>query len=82
MYVLTILLAIWFLNRSSKLRQTKNIEKYVWGNPKKIKDKDGYANFYSKVYFVQGIFLITFEVFSLLDEYYFNIPMYRIRLVL
>ena len=39
MYILTILLAIWFLNRSSKLRQTKNIEKYVWGNPKKLKIK-------------------------------------------
>ncbi|WP_042272325.1 hypothetical protein [Faecalimicrobium dakarense] len=75
MSILGILTAIWFLNRGNKLKQTKNIEKYVWGNPKRIKDKDGYINFYSKVYFVQGVLLIACEVFFILDDYYFNLPM-------
>lgn len=74
MSILTILTAICFFNRSHKLKQTKNIEKYIWCYPKRIKDKEGYINFYSKTYFFSGLSLIAFEVFVLLDKYYLNLP--------
>lgn len=75
MSILTILIGIWFFNCSHKLKQTKNIEKYVWGYPKGIKDKEGYINLYSKAYFFSGLSLIAFEVFILLDKYYLNLSM-------
>lgn len=75
MSILTILTAICFFNRSHKLKQTKNIEKYVWYYPKGIKDKEGYINLYSKAYFFSGLSLIAFEVFVLLNQYYLNLPM-------
>lgn len=75
MSILTILMAICFFDRSNKLKKTKDIEKYVWGSPKRIKDRDGYIKLYSKLYFFNGVFFIALEVFSILDDYYFNLPM-------
>lgn len=73
MSILTLLTAIWFLSRSSKLKKTKDI-KYVWGYPKKVKDVEGYANYYSNIYFIQGILFIIFDIFLVLDKYYFKLP--------
>lgn len=81
MSILTILTAIWFLNHSNKLKKTKDIEKYVWGYSKKIKDRDGYINLYSKIYFLTGIFFIAFEVFCILNKYYFGLP-FKLLMVL
>lgn len=72
--ILTILVGIWFFYRGNKLKKTKDIEKYVWRYSKKIKDKDGYINLYSKIYFLNGLFFILFEVFCILNEYYFDLP--------
>lgn len=73
MPILTILTAIWFFNRSNKLKETKDIEKYVWGYPKKIKDRDGYIKLYSKIYFSDGLILTVLGVFSILNNYYFDL---------
>ncbi|CEN23242.1 Uncharacterised protein [[Clostridium] sordellii] len=73
MSILTILTAIYFFNRSKKLKETKDIEKYVWECPKEIKDRDGYIKLYSKLYFSRGLLLITFEVFNRLNNYYFKL---------
>lgn len=72
MSILTLLTAIWFFNRSSKLKKTKDI-KYIWGYPKKVKDIEGYSSFYSKLYFIQGITLIVFDLFMILARYYFKL---------
>ena len=73
MSILTIVIAVWFFYRSIKLKRTKDIEKYVWGYPKRIKDADGYIKLYSKLYFSRGLLLITFEVFNRLNNYYFKL---------
>ena len=75
MTIFTILIAIWFFYRGNKLKKTKDIEKYVWGYPKRIKDRDGYIKLYSKLYFFNGLFLILFEVFCILNYYYFKLSM-------
>lgn len=75
MSILTILTAVWFFNRSIKLKRTKDIEKYVWGYPKRIKDRDGYIKLYSKLYFSSGLFLIVFGIFDILNNYYLKLPM-------
>ncbi|MFR8871487.1 hypothetical protein [Paraclostridium sordellii] len=75
MSILTIVIAVWFFYRSIKLKRTKDIEKYVWGYPKRIKDADGYIKLYSKLYFSSGLFLIGLEIFNILDNYYFKLPM-------
>lgn len=63
MSIITILMVIWFFNRSYKLKETKDIEKYVLTCPRRIKDRDGYIKFYSKIYYRSGISLIIFEIF-------------------
>lgn len=73
MPILTILTAICFFNRSNKLKKTKDIEKYVWGYPKRIKDRDGYIKLYSKIYFSDGLILTVLGVFSILNNYYFDL---------
>lgn len=73
MSILTILMAIWFFDRSKKLKETRDIEKYVLGYPRKIKDRDGYIKLYSKMYFWDGIILTLMEVFFILI-YYLNLP--------
>lgn len=74
MSITAILMAIWFFNRSYKLKETKDIEKYVLCCPTKIKDRDGYIKFYSKIYYRSGISLIIFEIFCALNKYYFDLP--------
>ncbi|WP_434793253.1 hypothetical protein TPDSL_25800 [Terrisporobacter petrolearius] len=74
MSIITILMVIWFFNRSNKLKETKDIEKYVLVYPRRIKDRDGYIKFYSKIYYRSGIFLIIFEIFCMLNKYYFDLP--------
>lgn len=74
MSIITILMVIWFFNRSKKLKETKDIEKYVLVYPRKIKDRDGYIKFYSKIYYRSGISLIIFEIFCMLNKYYFDLP--------
>ncbi len=74
MSIITILMVIWFFNRGNKLKQTKDIEKYVLVYPRKIKDRDGYIKFYSKIYYRSGISLIVFEIFCMLNKYYFDLP--------
>lgn len=73
MSIVTILMVIWLFNRSKKLKETKDIEMYVLTYPTKIKDRDGYINFYSKIYFRSGISLIIFEIFCILNKYYFDL---------
>lgn len=68
-----ILTSIWHFNRGDKLRKTKDIKKYIWPYHRNIKDIDGYINFYSKMYFSEGVFLITLGVFIILNEYYFDL---------
>lgn len=75
MIIFTIVIAVWFFYRGYKLKETKDIEKYVWGYPKRIKDRDGYIKLYSKIYFFNGVFLIILEIFSILNYYYFKLPM-------
>lgn len=74
MSILGILTALWFFKRSRKLKETKDIEKYVYLYPSKIKDRDGYIKFYSKIYYRSGISLIIFEIFCMLNKYYFDLP--------
>ncbi|MFR3497981.1 MAG: hypothetical protein ACLTT7_03030 [Paraclostridium bifermentans] len=74
MSIITILMVIWFFNRSYKLKETKDIEKYVLICPRRIKDRDGYIKFYSKIYYRSGVSLIIFEIFCMLDKYYFDLP--------
>ncbi|UEL47283.1 hypothetical protein [Terrisporobacter hibernicus] len=74
MSIITILMVIWFFNRSNKLKETKDIEKYVLVYSRRIKDRDGYIKFYSKIYYRSGIFLIIFEIFCMLNKYYFDLP--------
>ncbi|CEN21083.1 Uncharacterised protein [[Clostridium] sordellii] len=74
MSIITILMIVWFFNRSNKLKETKNIEKYVLVYPRRIKDRDGYIKFYSKIYYRSGIYLIIFEIFCMLNKYYFDLP--------
>lgn len=52
MSILGILTALWFFKRSRKLKETKDIEKYVYSYPIKIKDRDGCIELYSKIYFL------------------------------
>lgn len=68
-----ILTSIWHFNRSDKLRKTKDIKKYIWPYHRNIKDIDGYINFYSKMYFSEGVFLITLGIFIILNECYFDL---------
>ena len=74
MSILTILMVIWFVDRSVKLKKTGDIEKYVFACPKSINNKEGYINLYSKIYLLNGIILALMEVFFILNNYYFNIP--------
>ncbi|GIM32267.1 hypothetical protein PAGU1678_15370 [Paraclostridium bifermentans subsp. muricolitidis] len=74
MSIITILMVIWFFNRSYKLKETKDIEKYVLTCHTRIKDRDGYIKFYSKIYYRSGISLIIFEIFCMLNKYYFDLP--------
>jgi hypothetical protein len=74
MSILGILTALWFFKRSRKLKETKDIEKYVLTCPTRIKDRDGYIKFYSKIYYRSGISLIIFEIFCMLNKYYFDLP--------
>ncbi|UOW69641.1 hypothetical protein [Paraclostridium bifermentans] len=74
MSILGILTALWFFKRSRKLKETKDIEKYVLTCPTRIKDRDGYIKFYSKIYYMSGISLIIFEIFCMLNKYYFDLP--------
>lgn len=74
MSIITILMVIWFFNKSYKLKETKDIEKYVLTCPTRIKDRDGYIKFYSKIYYRSGIYLIIFEIFCMLNKYYFDLP--------
>ena len=74
MSIITILMVIWFFNRSNMFKDTKDIEKYVLVYPRRIKDRDGYIKFYSKIYYRSGIFLIIFEIFCMLNKYYFDLP--------
>lgn len=74
MSIITVLMVIWFFNRSYKLKETKDIEKYVLTCPTRIKDRDGYIKFYSKIYYRSGISLIIFEMFCMLNKYYFDLP--------
>lgn len=68
-----ILTSIWHFNRGDKLRKTKDIKKYIWPYHRNIKDIDGYINFYSKMYFSEGVFLITLGIFIILNECYFDL---------
>ncbi|GAA0102826.1 hypothetical protein UT300012_35410 [Paraclostridium bifermentans] len=74
MSILGILTALWFFKRSRKLKETKDIEKYVLTCPTRIKDRDGYIKFYSKIYYRSGISLIIFEIFCMLNKYFFDLP--------
>lgn len=74
MSIITILMVIWFFKRSRRLKETRDIEKYVYLYPSKIKDRDGYIKFYSKIYYRSGISLIIFEIFCILNKYYFDLP--------
>ncbi|WP_419743347.1 hypothetical protein [Paraclostridium dentum] len=74
MSILGILTALWFFKRSKKLKETKDIEKYVLTYPTRIKDRDGYIKFHSKIYYRSGISLIIFEIFCVLNKYYFDLP--------
>lgn len=74
MSILGILTALWFFNRSRKLKETKDIEKYVYLYPSKIKDRDGYIGLYSKIYFLDGVILIGIEMFYILNKYFFDLP--------
>lgn len=74
MSILGILTALWFFKRNRKLKETKDIEKYVLTCPTRIKDRDGYIKFYSKIYYRSGISLIIFEIFCMLNKYYFDLP--------
>lgn len=73
MLILNILMVIWFFDRSKKLKETRDIEKYVLVYPRKIKDRDGYIKLYSKMYFWNGIILTLMEVFFILIHY-FDLP--------
>ena len=74
MSILGILTALWFFKRSRKLKETKDIEKYVYLYPSKIKDSDGYIELYSKIYFLDGVILIGIEIFYILNKYFFDLP--------
>lgn len=74
MSILGILTALWFFKRSRKLKETKDIEKYVYLYPSKIKDRDGYIELYSKIYFLDGVILIGIEIFYILNKYFFDLP--------
>lgn len=74
MSIITILMVVWFFNRSYKLKETKDIEKYVLTCPRRIKDRDGYIKFYSKTYYRSGVSLIIFEIFCMVNKYYFDLP--------
>lgn len=71
--IFEILISIWYFNRGDKLRKTKDIKKYIWPYHRNIKDIDGYINFYSKMYFSYGIFLIALSIFTILNECYFDL---------
>lgn len=82
MSIISILMIIWFFHRSNKLKETKDIEKYVWVHPRRIKDRDGYINFYSKIYYRSGVSLIIFEIFCILNKYYFDLSIKVLLLLL
>lgn len=75
MYALAILTGMWFINRWIELTKTKNIRRYGWDNPARIKDKEEYTKLVSKVYFIQGIVLICWGEFLILDTLFFNLPL-------
>lgn len=74
MWVISFLMAYWCFDRSKKLKDTKDIKKYILGCPTKIRDVEGYANFYSKIFLYNTVFFILFGIVEILDEYYFKMP--------
>ena len=82
MSISTILTSIWYFNRGIKLRKTKDIEKYSGAYFRKVKDIDGYINLYCKMYFSNGVFLIALGVFTILNEYYFNLSINLLLILL
>lgn len=76
-----VLTGIWEINSGYELRKTKNIEKYGFDHPNRIKDKNEYIDLFFKVYFYQGVWSIALGIFSILDEYYFNLSMKTLIIV-
>ncbi|MFR0019373.1 MAG: hypothetical protein ACLRU3_05400 [Paraclostridium sp.] len=73
--MINIFLGIWVILWGIKLNKTKNLKGYTLDNPKKIKDKDGYINLFSKVYVINGIVSITLGLIMIADKFYLNLSL-------
>lgn len=72
--MLNILIGLWFIYRAYQLKKTKNIKKYGMDTSKKIKDKDGYINLFSKAYFLTGTISAILGVIMIVDKYIIEVP--------
>lgn len=44
--MLNILIGLSFIDRGSRLNKTKNLKRYAFDRPERVKDKDGYINLF------------------------------------
>lgn len=71
--ILVIFLGMICFYRGLMLTKTKNIDKYGNDDSKMVKNKQGYINLFSKVYFSKSAKLIFLGIFFTLDDFYINI---------
>jgi uncharacterized membrane protein len=71
--MINIFLGIWLIVWGIQLNKTKNLKGYTLDNPKRIKDKDGYINLFSKVYVLNGIISIILGSIMTADKVYLNL---------
>lgn len=72
--MLNILAGLLLIDRGNRLIKTKNIKKYAFDSPERVKDKDGYIKLFSKAYFLIGISLIISGLIMTLDKFIFKLP--------
>ncbi|WP_042274444.1 hypothetical protein [Faecalimicrobium dakarense] len=72
--MINILFGLGFIDRGNRLSKTKNIKKYAFDNPERVKDKDRYIDLFSKAYFLTGIISIIFGLIITLDKFVFELP--------
>jgi hypothetical protein len=72
--MLNILIGIWFVDCGSRLNKTKNLKRYAIDRPKRVKDKEGYINLFSKSYFLTGTISIILGLIMTLDKFIFDVP--------
>ncbi|MEW8962407.1 hypothetical protein [Paraclostridium dentum] len=73
--MLNILIGLLFIDRGSRLNKTKNIKRYAFDNPERVKDKYGYINLFSKAYFLTGVISIILGLIITLDKLIIEVPL-------